>query len=29
MVFFIIYHGHHHIAATKSRLPRFSHSSSA
>lgn len=24
MVFFIIYHGHHHIAAAKSRLPRFS-----
>ena len=29
MVFFTIYHGHHHIAAAKSRLPRFSHSSSA
>jgi hypothetical protein len=29
MVFFIIYHGHHHIAAAKRRLPRFSHSSSA
>ena len=25
MVFFIIYHGHHHIAAAKRRLPRFSH----
>jgi hypothetical protein len=24
MVFFIIYHGHHHIAAAKTRLPRFS-----
>lgn len=24
MLFFIIYHGHHHIAAAKSRLPRFS-----
>ena len=23
MVFFVIYHGHHHIAAAKSRLPRF------
>ena len=29
MVFFIIYHGDHHIAAAKSRLPRFSHSASA
>lgn len=29
MVFFTIYHGHHHIAAAKRRLPRFSHSSSA
>jgi len=29
MVFFVIYHGHHHIAAARSRLPRFSHSSSA
>ena len=24
MVFFTIYHGHHHIAAAKNRLPRFS-----
>ena len=24
MLFFTIYHGHHHIAAAKSRLPRFS-----
>lgn len=24
MVFFTIYHGHHHIAAAKTRLPRFS-----
>jgi hypothetical protein len=23
MLFFTIYHGHHHIAATQSRLPRF------
>jgi hypothetical protein len=23
MVFFIIYHGHHHIAAAKTRLPRY------
>jgi hypothetical protein len=29
MVFFITYHGPHHIAAAKSRLPRFSHSFSA
>ena len=29
MVFFTIYHGHHHIAAAKGRLPRFSHASSA
>jgi hypothetical protein len=29
MVFFTIYHGHHHIAAAKSRLPRFSRSSSS
>jgi hypothetical protein len=29
MAFFIIYHGHHHIAAAKSRLPRFNHASSA
>ena len=29
MVYFVIYHGHHHIAAAKSRLPRFSHSASA
>lgn len=29
MVFFTIYHGHHHIAAAKGRLPRFSRSFSA
>ena len=29
MVFFTVYHGHHHIAAAKGRLPRFSHASSA
>lgn len=29
MVFFTIYHGHHHLAAAKKRLPRFSHASSA
>ena len=27
MVFFVIYHGHHHIASAKKRLPRFSHAS--